>query len=161
MDAYWVGKLGEKAVAAISISGPVIFFILSLGLGFAMAGTILIAQYAGAKNQKMLNHTAAQSLLTIVVVSLIFGGIGFFATETILEIMKIEKAVIEQALPFLQVSFLGLVFLFVFSMVQSILRGIGEVKIPNYIIAGTVLLNFVLDPLFINGRGRIPAQGLR
>lgn len=59
-------------MAAISISGPIIFFILSLGLGFSMAGTVLIAQYAGAKNKDMLNHTAAQSLLAVTVIAFIF-----------------------------------------------------------------------------------------
>lgn len=161
VDAYWVGKLGEKAVAAISISGPIIFFILSLGLGFAMAGTILIAQYAGAKNQKMVNHAAAQSLLTITVVSLFFGLVGYLSTDQILTLMKLDAEVVEQARPFLQISFIGLVFMFLFSIVQSILRGIGEVKLPIYIIAGTVFLNFILDPIFIHGRGIIPAQGLK
>lgn len=161
VDAYWIGKLWQEAVAAISISGPIIFFILSLGLGFSMAGTVLIAQYAGAKNKAMLNHTAAQSLLAVTVIALIFWGIWYFATETILSFMPLEEAVIQHAIPYLEICFLGLASLFIFSMVQSILRGIWEVKIPIYIIAGTVVLNFILDPIFIHGRGWIPAQGLK
>lgn len=46
VDAYWVGKVGKEAVAAVSVSGPIAFLIIALGTGFAMAGTILVAQYA-------------------------------------------------------------------------------------------------------------------
>jgi len=45
--------------------------LISIGTGFAIAGSTLIAQYVGQKNQKMVNHVAAQTLLMIVIVSLI------------------------------------------------------------------------------------------
>ena len=50
-DTFWVGRLGTVAVAAVSISFPIIFLIISLGGGIAMAGTILVAQYKGKEEQ--------------------------------------------------------------------------------------------------------------
>ena len=61
VDAFWVGRLGGYAVAAVSVSTPVVFLSMSLGMGFAMAGSILIAQYFGAGNTKNVSHIAAQT----------------------------------------------------------------------------------------------------
>lgn len=66
VDAFWVGRLGGYAVAAVSISTPVTFLTIALGTGFALAGSILIAQYYGAGDQRMVNHIAAQTLLLVV-----------------------------------------------------------------------------------------------
>lgn len=84
VDAYWVGKVGKEAVAAVSVSGPITFLIVALGTGFAMAGTILVAQYAGAGKKELVNHSATQTLLSVVVISLLLSIIGFFAAESIL-----------------------------------------------------------------------------
>ena len=76
-DAFWVGRLGADAVAAVSVSMPIIFLTISAGMGFAIAGTTLIAQYVGAGNRTMVDHVAAQTLLSIITVSVILGAVGF------------------------------------------------------------------------------------
>src|SRR5690606_31570346 len=55
---------------------------------------------------------------------------------------------------------LGFVFMFMFFVYQSLMRGIGNVIIPMYIVFATVLLNLILDPLFIFGYGPIPGYGV-
>src|SRR5476649_833701 len=72
-DAFWVGRLGAAAVAAISVSFPVTFLVIALGSGLAMAGATLSAQYMGAGRRDMVDHVAAQTLLMVVITSLIFG----------------------------------------------------------------------------------------
>jgi putative MATE family efflux protein len=160
IDAFWVGRLGGNAVAAVSVSFPVMFLSIALGAGLAIAGSTLIAQYAGAKNTRMMNHVAAQTLLMIMSVSLILSIIGYIAAPGILSLMGVEDQVYALALGFMRVSFIGLVFNFTFFMFQSIMRGLGETTLPLYIVGGTVLLNFILDPLFIFGWGAVPALGV-
>ena len=60
----------------------------------------------------------------------------------------------------MRVSFVGLVFNFFFFMFQSVMRGVGEAKLPVFIVLGTVILNAALDPLFIFGWGPIPRTGV-
>src|SRR5438874_13623204 len=72
VDAFWVGRLVGYAVAAVSVSTPVTFLTIALGTGFALACSILIAQYFGAGNQSMVNHIAAQTLLLVVALSALF-----------------------------------------------------------------------------------------
>ncbi len=160
IDAFWVGRLGGDAVAAVSVTFPVVFLSIALGAGLAVAGSTLIAQYVGAKNTEMVNHVAAQTLLMIVLVSIALGAIGYAIAPMLLHLMGVAPEVYDGALGFMRVSFIGLVFNFTFFMFQSIMRGIGEATLPVYIVLGTVILNFLLDPLFIFGWGSIPALGV-
>lgn len=160
IDAFWVGRLGGEAVAAVSVTFPVVFLSISLGAGLAIAGSTLIAQYVGAKNYEQVNHIAAQTILMIVLVSVLLGFLGYIAAPVLLRLMNVAPEVYEGALGFMRVSFVGLVFNFIFFMFQSIMRGVGETKLPVFIVLGTVILNFILDPLFIFGWGPVPALGV-
>ncbi len=160
IDAYWVGRLGGSAVAAVSVSTPVMFLTIGLGVGLAIAGSTLVAQYYGAGNNAMVNHVAAQTLLMVVFVSVVLGSVGYVAAPQLLRTMGVAPDVYAGAIGFLRVSFVGVVFNFFFFMFQSLMRGVGEAKLPVFIVLGTVILNFVLDPLFIFGWGPIPPMGV-
>jgi len=149
VDAFWVGRLGAAAVASVSVSMPLMFLMMSIGLGFTIAGSTLIAQYVGARNREMVDHVAGQTLLTVVAVSLVLGLLGFIIAPYLLELMEVEPEVYRNALGFLRVQFLSLPLAFAYFCFQSQMRGVGQVTIPLYIISGSVLINFVLDPLFI------------
>ena len=160
VDAFWVGRLGTNAVAAVSVSYPVNFLLISLSSGFAFAGTILVAQYAGAKNLKMVNHVAIQSLVMVLLMSVVLSAIAYTLSPQILHWLGVEQEIFAEANLFQRVIFIGLVFNFGFILFQSLLRGIGEVRIPLYINALSLGLNFILDPLFIYGWGPIPGYGV-
>ncbi len=160
-DTFWVGRLGSSAVAAVSLSFPIIFIMVSLGMGMTIAGSILAAQQKGAKNQKMINHIATQTIIAVFVFSILLGSIGYFLSPGIIKIMKVESYVYKEAVAYLKVSFLGMPFMFLFMVFQSMMRSIGEVKLPFYVVLSTVLLNLILDPLFIFGwKDVIPSFGV-
>src|SRR5260370_1524563 len=60
----------------------------------------------------------------------------------------------------MRVSFVGIIFIVVYRMFQALMRGVGETRTPLIIVFGTVMLNFLLDPLFISGLGQLPRQGV-
>lgn len=160
-DSFWVGRLGAAALAAVSITSPVIFLTFTIGLGFAVAGSTFVAQYFGAKNYKMVSHSAAQTILMIVFTSLLFSTIGFIFAPNILTLMGANSQIFQTATSFLRISFLALIFNFFFFIFQAIMRAIGRPKISVFIIIGTVLLNFALDPILIFGWQSIPAFGVQ
>ncbi|HVV00928.1 MAG TPA: MATE family efflux transporter [Verrucomicrobiae bacterium] len=160
-DAFWVGRLGAAAVAAVSISFPVTFLVIAIGAGLAIAGATLSAQYMGAGRQDMVNHVAAQTMLMVALTSAALGAAGFVCSPYLLKLLGVAPDVYHGALGFMQVSFVGIIFVFIYAMFQSLMRGIGQTRIPLLIVLGTVLLNFLLDPLFIFGWGPIPACGVK
>jgi putative MATE family efflux protein len=161
IDAFWVGRLGADAVAAVSVSIPIMFLMIAAGLGFAVAGTTLIAQYVGAGDQVMVNHVAAQTILTITVLSIVLGIVGYMVSPAVLGLMGTAPDVQDNAIAFLRIAFIGLPFAFLYFMFQALLRGTGEVTVPLYIVAGTVFLNFCLDPVLIFGMFGLPHMGVR
>ena len=152
-DTFWVGRLGKISVAAVSLSFPVIFIIISLGSGLAIAGSILTAQKKGAKDEQAVNHIARQTFYTVLTISTLLAFAGYHLTPVLVGIMKTEPEVYAQAVTYLKISFLGLPALFIYLIFQSLMRSLGEVKLPFYIVLSTVLLNLILDPLFIFGYG--------
>jgi putative MATE family efflux protein len=159
-DAFWVGRLGAAAVAAVSISFPVMFLVIALGAGLGIAGATLSAQYMGAGRQDMVNHVAAQTMMMVTITSAVLGAAAYAVAPYLLELLAVEPDVYAGALGFMRVSFIGIIFVFVFGMFQALMRGVGETRTPLMIVFGTVVLNFLLDPLFIFGFGPLSPQGV-
>jgi putative MATE family efflux protein len=161
-DTFWVGRLpaGAAAVAAVSLSFPINFLCISFAGGLPIAGTVLIAQYRGKGDEKAVSHVAAQTLLLCLVVSLVLAVGGFLLSAPIMKFMNPAPDVLPDAVRFMQVTFLGFVFVFGFFAYQGLMRGVGIVYPPMFIVLLTVLLNFILDPFFIFGFGPVPAMGV-
>ncbi|WP_343509635.1 MATE family efflux transporter [Algoriphagus sp. SE2] len=160
IDTFWLGRLGANAVAAVSISFPILFFILSLGAGLTLAGTVFVSQYKGAGDQKMINFSASQTFIVVFLVSILLAIIGFLGANPLMNLIGAGPEILTDSVTYFQVSSWGFVFLFMFFLFQSLMRGIGDVMLPMYIVLGTVFLNLVLDPLFIFGYGSIPGYGV-
>jgi putative MATE family efflux protein len=159
-DAFWVGKLGADAVASVSISFPINFFIIALVGGIGLAGGVFVSQYKGKKDQEKVDHVTGQTLTMAIFFSIIFSIIGYIFTPNIINFFGAEPAVYNNAVSFLRISFLGMVFIFGYAVYQSLARAVGDAKTPVYITLFTVLLNFALDPLFIYGWKFIPPMGV-
>lgn len=159
-DAFWVGRLGKEAVAAVSISFPINFLIISLSGGIGLAGGVLISQYKGKREHEKVDHISGQTFLMAFTASFLFSILGFISAPGIIKLFNPEQAVFNNALIFLRISFSGLVFVFGYMVYQSLSRAVGEARVPVFIVFSTVLLNFILDPLFIYGWRFIPAMGV-
>jgi putative MATE family efflux protein len=160
-DTFWVGRLGSEAVSAVSLSFPIIFIMISLGMGLAIAGSILVAKAKGAQNNEELAHIATQTVFSVVSFSVLLSIIGYFLTPNIVGVMKVEPAVYNDAVSYLKISFLGMTPMFIFIVFQSLMKSIGEVKLPLYIVLSTVLLNLILDPFFIFGWHSFAGNGVK
>ena len=161
-DTFWVGRLktGAQAVAAVSLSFPINFLCIALAGGLPTAGTVLTAQFRGKKDDAAVSHVAGQTLLLCLAVSLVLATGGYLLAEPVMRFMGAAPDVLPDAIRFLQVTFLGFVFVFGFFAYQALMRGVGNVYPPMFIVLLTVLLNFVLDPFFIFGWGPIPPMGV-
>ncbi|GAB2771194.1 MATE family efflux transporter [Salinimicrobium soli] len=160
IDTFWLGRLGANAVAAVSISFPLLFLVLSLGAGLTLAGTVLVSQYKGAENQEQVDFNSSQTISLIFFISIFLSVISYFSAGPLMKLIGAGPEVLEDSSSYFRVSSIGFVFLFMFFAFQSLMRGIGNVMLPVYIILFTVFLNLVLDPLFIYGYGPIPGYGV-
>ena len=160
IDTFWLGRLGADAVAAVSISFPILFLILSLGAGLTLAGTVIVSQYKGAENQDQVNYSSSQTVFVIFFISVLLAIVGYFSSTPLMKLIGAGPEILSDSVSYFQVSSFGFIFLFMFYVFQSLMRGIGNVLLPMYIVLATVFLNLILDPLFIFGFGPIPGFGV-
>lgn len=153
IDTFWVGRLGPDAISALSFSWPVVFLIISIGGGITNAGTILVSQNTGAGNDARARHVASQTLAVVGVLSIVFSALGVMVAPQLLQLIGTTPGMRIHvfAVKYTRIIFLGLPFTFGFFIFQAILRGWGDTKTPMYVMASTVILNILLDPLFIFG----------
>jgi putative MATE family efflux protein len=164
VDTFWLGKLGPSestnAVAALQISWPVVFLLISLAFGFGSAGVALVSQYTGAKNPAEANKSAGQVVSMSVLFGLTIAVVGFLSSSVIVDLLNLEKGIAEPATTYLQIIFLGMPFMFISIIFGFILRAYGDMVTPMKVEGFTVLLNVVLDPLLIFGVFWLPRMGV-
>jgi len=152
-DTFWVLRLGNDAMAALSYSWPVVFLLISVGGGMTAAGTILVSQNTGAENEGRVNFVAGQTLGFVTLLSLGLSIAGYLLTPMLLSLLGSQPGtgVHTMAVSYTRIVFLGLWFMFGFFVFQALLRGWGDTKTPMYLMTGSVALNVVIDPVFILG----------
>ncbi|MFC4357484.1 MATE family efflux transporter [Halobium salinum] len=152
-DTFWVGRVGREAVAALSFSWPLVFLMISVGGGFTVAGTVLVAQNKGAGNDERVDHVAGQTIAFVTVVGVAFSILGWFLAPTLLPLIGTTPGTVvhELSVEYTRTIFLGVFFMFGFFIFQALLRGWGDTKTPMYLMALGVVINVVLDPFLILG----------
>jgi putative MATE family efflux protein len=160
VNALWVGQLGEAAIAAVAASGPIFYVLISLGSGLSTAGAVLIAQNAGAGRHDALDHITAQTLLMVGAMALAFTLAGAATSSLALHLIGVEPRIAGLASEYLAIRYVGMVPMFAFMGMQAMLQAVGEVRFAMRVQIGSVLLNALLDPIFIFGLGPIPATGV-
>lgn len=163
-DTFWLGQHSTAALAAVSLAFPLIFLLISLGGGFTVAGSTLIAQYTGAKSEGSAGKVAGQTLSFVTILAAILGVLGFFVTDGMLGLLPSQaqtaNVVVPLAADYMKLFFLGLPFLFGFYIFEALMRGYGNTRAPMRIMGVSVALNVVIDPILIFGWGGVPALGI-
>lgn len=148
-DTYFVGKLGTTEIAAMQFVWPMIFLMISLGAGLSMAATTLISQYIGSNQKGEAQKIGAQIISFSFVFSLVLGVIGYLLAPAILVAMGLSGDILRCAIAYIRVMFLGSPTMFLMFSYNAIKTGMGDTYSPMVMGGFSVLLNIILDPIFI------------
>ncbi len=161
VDSFWVGRfLGPAGLAAVSVSFPIIFALISLVMGLTMATTTLVSQYFGAKDEYMMKKAVNNSLTLLFWSALAISFIGIVFRLRILRLVNTPEEIIGDAASYLLVFLGGLVFMFLYNVLSAILRGLGDSRTPLLFLVYSTVINIILDPVLIFGWGPIPRLGV-
>lgn len=151
IDSLWVGNLlGANALGAVAISSTILFVVLSFVIGLNNAALAIFSQQKGKKDEEGLKSYLNAFVVLMTAIALILGILGYIFTPIFLNLLGTPEVMMEQATSYLRINFLGILFLFGYNFISTVLRAMGDSKTPMYIIFVAVLLNVVLDPLFIS-----------
>ncbi|WP_136590261.1 MATE family efflux transporter [Salinigranum halophilum] len=159
-DTFWLGQYSTEALAAISFGFPLVFLLISFGIGISIAGSVLVAQYVGAGEEGEAEYAASQTMTFAIIASVVLGGVGYFLVEDILRLLGASPAVLPGATAYMQVISLGIVFLFGFLVFISLMRGYGDTITPMLVMFGSVAVNVIIDPFLIFGWWVFPELGI-
>jgi putative MATE family efflux protein len=161
VNAIWVGQfLGEKALAATSNAGMIMFLMLSALFGFSIASTILIGQAMGRRDIPAVRRTIGAATGLFAVAGAITAALGWIFTPQLLHLMATPESVMPLAESYLRVIFLGMPTSYISILLASALRGVGDSVTPLWTTILNVALDAALNPVFILGVGPIPAMGI-
>ncbi len=159
-DIFWLGRLGKYAVAAPVISFPILFLFISVATGFSMAGTSLIAQFAGKGDHHRIPRVAGQVVLTMSGFALFVVILGLVFAEPVLRAVQTPPDILPGVARYLKILFAGMPALFLYFVYSGIMQGYGDTVSPLIVQVIAVSVNVVLDPFMIFGWGPFPEMGV-
>jgi len=150
VNSVIVGRyLGEKALAAVGASFPIIFTLIALIIGFGIGASVVISQYFGAKNFDKVRLASDTINIFLFFAGLILSIIGIVSSGWLFKLLQLPEELMHDAKIYLNIYLSGLVVMFGFNGTTAILRGIGDSKTPLYFLIISVFINIILDLLFI------------
>lgn len=154
VDSIIVGQfVGEDALAAVGASYSLTTVFIMIAIGGGIGASVITSQYLGAGLYKKMKTSVSTALITFLAVSMILGGFGLVFSRRILAVLNTPGNIMEDAILYLKIYFVGLPFLFMYNILSSIFNALGNSKTPLYLLIFSSLLNIVLDLFLVGGLG--------
>ncbi len=155
VDSIVVGKyVGHVALAAVGASFPILFTIMAMAGGVTMGSSILISQYFGAKNLRDVKISSDTLQIFLIISSLILSVVFFLFSKQIFTLLKVPDEVMPQAIRYFDIIILTTTLpSFAMHGISAVLRGVGNSLTPIYFMVGSLVLNIILDIIFVLGFG--------
>lgn len=160
VDLYFVARLGDAAIAGVSLGGTLMYVVLGLTQMLGVGTVALISHAVGRKNQADANLIFNQSIvLSVLCAALALAG-GYTLGVRYLQSVAADAATVAAGISYIHFYIPGLALQFALIAMGSALRGTGIVKPTMIVQVLTLLLNIVLAPILIAGWGTGHALGV-
>ena len=150
VDAVVVGKfVGTKALAAVGSTGTIIFLIIGFLLGLTAGFTVLTAQKYGAGKMDEMRQTVGNALILTALISAVMTAVSMTGMHALLKFMHTPDDIFKDAYAYVMIICGGIFAQALYNILASILRALGNSKVPLYFLILSAMLNIVLDLVFI------------
>ena len=156
VDTFWLGRVGEVAIAAVSTAGFAMWLAQTLADGAAMGSGAVLAHAVGAGDREAAGRAAAAGLALGVWGAVLVGGVGLAVAPGLFGFMWTADPVTGAGLGYLRVILAALPAYFLFSWIAAAFRAVGDATTPLKLLGLAAAVNVVLDPLLILGWGPVP-----
>ncbi|BBW91937.1 MATE family efflux transporter [Pseudoalteromonas sp. PS1M3] len=161
VDTFFISLLGTEPLAAVSFTFPVTFTVISLAIGLGIGTSAVIAKALGSNKIDEARFDASISILVAVALVLTLSLFGYLLIDPVFTLLGAGQQVLPLIHDYMNIWFIGSVFLITPMIGNSVLRASGDTKTPSIVMGGAGLINAILDPMFIFGFGPIPAMGIQ
>lgn len=152
-DIAIVGNFAQTdktaAVAAVGANSPIIGLILNLFIGIALGANVVIANAIGRDDRQTVQKAVHTSMVVSVIGGVLVAIIGELIAEPLLTVLNVPDDVLELALLYLRIYFLGMPVILLYNFEAAIFRSIGETKMPLIALTLSGILNVLLNLFFV------------
>ena len=149
-DIIVVGRYGkETSLAAVGSNASLINLLTNLFIGLSVGANVLVARNYGAKKSQDVKDTVHTSMTLSMICGVIISFIGIIMARQLLVWMNTPIEVIDSAVVYLRIYFLGMPAMMVYNFGNAILRAIGDTKRPLYFLMASGVVNVGLNLLFV------------
>lgn len=151
VDAVIVGRyVGKEALAAVGgTTGTLINLLVGFFVGLSSGATVIISQYYGAKNGEKVREAVHTAIAFSIMGGIILMILGLIGAPFALKAMETPEDIMDYAVTYIRIYFIGIIGNLVYNMGSGILRAIGDSKRPLYFLMTSCLVNIVLDIIFV------------
>lgn len=160
-DVIMIGRVGQTAVAAVSLAAYVQFVLMLFSTGVSSGLVMLAAQYWGKGDLRAIETLADIGYLLSGLVGAVFAVLGTACPSLLMRIFTNEARLIEVGSQYLRIVGLSYFVMSLSSVIQAILRSVERVKLVSMVTTMALTLNIVLNALFIFGLCGLPRMGVR
>ena len=160
VDSIFVSRLGEDALAAVTLVNPMQMLLISVGIGTGVGLNSLISRRLGEKRFNDADSAATHGVLIIFFNSLVFFLLGFFTSRPFYSWYSEDPGLVGMAVSYSKIVLCISIFLFVQTTFEKILQGTGNMIMPMISNMAGCIVNIILDPILIFGLFGAPKMGV-
>jgi putative MATE family efflux protein len=161
VDAIFVGRLGATALAAMSVTFPLMLSFVAIASGTAIGVTSVISRSLGAGDTERADRAAAVAVSLSFLLSALVAMVCLPNLDGILRMLGATGPVLLPAKDFISIIIYSTVFSYVNTIMPGVIRSDGNPIFSSVVGISSVLVNIILDPLFIFGLGPLPPMGIK
>jgi putative MATE family efflux protein len=150
VDIFFVSKLGQAAIATVGLTESVITIFYSLAIGLSTGAGAIVARRIGEKDPEGASRTAKQSILLVIVVSIILSAVGVYFASDILVFMSASEEVVREGTIFTQIMLGTSTAIILLFVINGIFRGAGDAAMAMRSLWIASIINIILCPIMIH-----------
>ncbi len=149
-DMIIVGRLcGTHGITGVNIGSQINILVTGAAFGLAVGGTVLIAQYGGAKKFDEQKKTIGTLFTAYMILAVICTAVMLLLGDTLLKLLNTPEVAYTEAFNYYMICMSGLVFMFAYNVISAILRGMGDSKRPLYFVLIATIVNIIFDVILV------------
>lgn len=161
VDCMFVSWISEEALTAVSLAFPITTLMIATSIGLGVGTNVLVANHLGRRQFDRANQIAANAIILTAAMGALITCVVLAVIEPFFSAFAEDPVIYEYGMQYMRVCAFMEVSNMVHICIQKIIQGTGNMLAPmGFQIAG-VVLNYILDPVLIFGRGPFPAMGIR
>lgn len=140
---------GSNSISGVNTSSQVVLILTNLAAGISTGGTVMIGQYFGAGQKEKINQSISTLLVTLLGLGIFLSLTLLITADGLLFLLNVPAMAYEEAKSYLIINLVGLIFVFGYNALSSIMRGLGDSRTPLIFVGLAGVVNILLDLVFV------------